>query len=142
MVSDALDSFESNWDDGRGQIDKNMQAMQEILDESVRAYEQTDQELADGLRDWAIDIPAGTAPGEVESTIRAALGGRAGTIELSGAGNPNPGIHTREAVEGWARHQRTFARHCEPRAMRMWLHRRSPDSMVDVEKSLGVWGPS
>lgn len=102
MVSDALVSFESSWDDGRGQIDKNMQAMQEILDESVRAYEQTDQELADGLRDWAIDIPAGTAPGEVESTIRAALGGRAGTIELSGAGNPNPGIHTREAVEGWA----------------------------------------
>lgn len=51
VVYDALDSFESNWDDGRGQIDKNMQAMQEILDESVRAYEQTDQELADGLRD-------------------------------------------------------------------------------------------
>lgn len=51
MVYDALDSFESNWDDGRGQIDSNMQAMQEILDESVRAYEQTDQELADGLRD-------------------------------------------------------------------------------------------
>jgi hypothetical protein len=50
VVYDALDSFESRWDDGRGQIDKNMQAMQEILDESVRAYEQTDQELADGLR--------------------------------------------------------------------------------------------
>lgn len=50
VVYDALDSFESKWDDGRGQIDKNMQAMQEILDESVRAYEQTDAELADGLR--------------------------------------------------------------------------------------------
>lgn len=50
VVYDALDSFESRWDDGRGQIDKNMQAMQEILDESVRAFEQTDQELADGLR--------------------------------------------------------------------------------------------
>lgn len=50
VVYDALDSFESKWDDGRGQIDKNMQAMQEILDESVRAYEQTDEELADGLR--------------------------------------------------------------------------------------------
>jgi hypothetical protein len=50
VVYDALDSFESRWDDGRGQIDKNMQAMQEILDESVRAYEQTDEELADGLR--------------------------------------------------------------------------------------------
>jgi hypothetical protein len=50
VVYDALDAFESAWGDGRGQIDKNMQAMQEILDESVRAYEQTDQELADGLR--------------------------------------------------------------------------------------------
>lgn len=50
VVYDALDSFESRWDDGRGQIDKNMQAMQEILDESVRAFEQTDEELADGLR--------------------------------------------------------------------------------------------
>lgn len=50
VVYDALDSFESKWDDGRGQIDKNMQAMQEILDESVRAYEQTDEELADSLR--------------------------------------------------------------------------------------------
>jgi hypothetical protein len=50
-VSDALDSFESNWDDGRGQIDKNMQAMIEILDEAADAYEQTDQELADGLHE-------------------------------------------------------------------------------------------
>jgi hypothetical protein len=50
-VYDALDDFEENWDDGRGQIDKNMEAMTEILDESVRAYEQTDQELADGLRE-------------------------------------------------------------------------------------------
>jgi hypothetical protein len=50
-VYDALDSFESNWDDGRGQIDKNMQAMIEILDESADAYEQTDQELANGLNE-------------------------------------------------------------------------------------------
>ena len=46
---DALDDFENNWDDGRGQIDKNMQAMMEILDESADAYEKTDQDLADGL---------------------------------------------------------------------------------------------
>jgi hypothetical protein len=51
VVYDALDAFESHWDDGRGQIDKNMQAMKEILDESVRAYEKTDGDLADGLRD-------------------------------------------------------------------------------------------
>ena len=50
-VYDALDSFESNWDDGRGQINENMQAMTEILDESASAYEQTDEELASGLRE-------------------------------------------------------------------------------------------
>ncbi len=50
-VYDALDSFESNWDDGRGQINENMQAMTEILDESAAAYEQTDEELASGLRE-------------------------------------------------------------------------------------------
>jgi hypothetical protein len=50
-VYDALDSFESNWDDGRGQINENMQAMTEILDESADAYEQTDEELASGLRE-------------------------------------------------------------------------------------------
>jgi hypothetical protein len=49
-VYDALDAFESNWDDGRGQINENMQAMTEILDESAAAYEQTDEELASGLR--------------------------------------------------------------------------------------------
>ena len=50
-VCDALDSFESNWDDGRSQINENMQAMTEILDESAAAYEQTDEELASGLRE-------------------------------------------------------------------------------------------
>jgi hypothetical protein len=50
VVYDALDSFQRRWDDGRSQIDKNMQAMQEILDESAQAYEQTDEELASGLR--------------------------------------------------------------------------------------------
>jgi Excreted virulence factor EspC, type VII ESX diderm len=49
-VYDALGSFESSWDDGRGQINENMQAMTEILDESAAAYEQTDHELASGLR--------------------------------------------------------------------------------------------
>ena len=53
QVYDALDDFENNWDDGRGQINENMQAMQEILDESAAAYEQTDQDLADGLNEAA-----------------------------------------------------------------------------------------
>ena len=48
-VYDALDSFEEHWDDGRGQIDKNIEAMGEILDESAGAYEKTDTELATQL---------------------------------------------------------------------------------------------
>jgi Excreted virulence factor EspC, type VII ESX diderm len=46
---DALDDFEDNWDDGRGQIDKNMKAMRELLEAAVKAYDDADQELADGL---------------------------------------------------------------------------------------------
>jgi uncharacterized alpha-E superfamily protein len=46
---DALDDFENNWDDGRGQIDKNMKAMRELLEAAVKAYDDADQELADGL---------------------------------------------------------------------------------------------
>jgi hypothetical protein len=48
-VYDALDDFEANWDDGRGQIDKNIEAMGEILDESADAYEKTDTDLATQL---------------------------------------------------------------------------------------------
>ena len=48
-VYDALDDFENHWDDGRGQIDKNIEAVGEILDESASAYEQTDTDLATQL---------------------------------------------------------------------------------------------
>lgn len=48
-VWDALDDFESSWDDGRGQIEKNMRAMRELLEAAVKAYGDVDQELADGL---------------------------------------------------------------------------------------------
>ena len=48
-VYDALDDFENHWDDGRGQIGKNIEAMGEILDESASAYEQTDTDLATQL---------------------------------------------------------------------------------------------
>ena len=48
-VHDALDDFEKHWDDGRGQIDKNIEAMIEILDESADAYEKTDTDLATRL---------------------------------------------------------------------------------------------
>ena len=50
-VYDALDDFENQWDDGRGQIGKNIEAMGEILQESADAYEQTDTELATQLTD-------------------------------------------------------------------------------------------
>lgn len=46
---DALDDFENNWDDGREQIKKNLTVTREILDESVKAYEQTDEDLATEL---------------------------------------------------------------------------------------------
>jgi len=48
-VFDALDDFENHWDDGRGQIDKNIEAMSEILGEPAAAYEKTDTELATQL---------------------------------------------------------------------------------------------
>ena len=50
-VWDALDDFENNWDDGRGQIDKNMKAMREVLEDSVKAYEDADAELERQLRE-------------------------------------------------------------------------------------------
>ena len=49
-VVGALDHFESNWDDGRGQINKNMEAMGEVIDDSVAAYQQTDEELTSSLQ--------------------------------------------------------------------------------------------
>jgi hypothetical protein len=48
---DALDDFENNWDDGRGQIDKNMKAMREVLEDFVKAYEDADAELERQLRE-------------------------------------------------------------------------------------------
>lgn len=53
VVSDALESFEDHWDDGRGQIDKNLQAMGEILDESVTTYTDADTQLANKLHEQA-----------------------------------------------------------------------------------------
>ena len=50
-VWEALDDFENNWDDGRGQIEKNMNSMRELLDAAVKAYGDADQELSDSLTD-------------------------------------------------------------------------------------------
>lgn len=45
-VYDALDAFESHWDDGREQIKKNMSAIEQALDTAARHYRRTDQNLA------------------------------------------------------------------------------------------------
>lgn len=47
---DALDDFENHWDDGRRQIEKNMTAMTGILDDVVRTYSASDEDLATDLR--------------------------------------------------------------------------------------------
>jgi len=49
-VVDALSEFEDNWDDGRGRVVKNIEGVVGPVEESAAAYEQTDQDLADGLR--------------------------------------------------------------------------------------------
>jgi len=54
---DALDDFENNWDDGRGQIDKNMKAMKEVIDDSVKAYADADAELERQLREQSEPRP-------------------------------------------------------------------------------------
>jgi len=54
---DALDDFENNWDDGRGQIDKNMKAMKEVIDDSVKAYADADAELERQLREQSQPRP-------------------------------------------------------------------------------------
>lgn len=48
-VWDALDDFENNWDDGRGQIDENLKAMKEVMDEAVSTYDDADAELQTSL---------------------------------------------------------------------------------------------
>ena len=50
-VWDALDDFENDWDDGRGQIEKNMKAMKQIMDDCVKAYNDGDEELYKSLVD-------------------------------------------------------------------------------------------
>jgi len=56
-VWDALDDFENNWDDGRGQIEKNMKAMKEVIDDSVKAYADADAELERQLREQSAPRP-------------------------------------------------------------------------------------
>lgn len=50
-VLDALEGFERHWRDGREQIRKNVDACSDALDEAARAYRDTDEQLAHGLRE-------------------------------------------------------------------------------------------
>lgn len=48
-VADALDSFDSNWRDGRKQIDGHLEGLAKFADGAVREFRTTDGKLGDGL---------------------------------------------------------------------------------------------
>ncbi len=48
-VLEALYDFEDHWEDGRGRINDNLDDMQKVLEDSMEAYRQVDQDLTDGL---------------------------------------------------------------------------------------------
>lgn len=48
-VADALDSFESNWKDGRAQIDGHLEGLAKMAEQAVREIRKADQELATEL---------------------------------------------------------------------------------------------
>jgi hypothetical protein len=47
-VWNALHAFESDWSSGLAKIGKNLTAMETLLDEAATAYNNTDQEIAQG----------------------------------------------------------------------------------------------
>jgi uncharacterized protein YukE len=49
-VLEALEDFEDHWKDGRGRIVKNLEDMEKALDDSMKAYEDVDQDLTDALK--------------------------------------------------------------------------------------------
>ena len=49
-VADALGGFDSRWDDGRKKIAENGTTLATMVEESVKAYRATDDQLAAGLR--------------------------------------------------------------------------------------------
>ena len=48
-VADALDSFESNWKDGRKQIDDHLEGLAKMAEQVVREIRKADQKLATEL---------------------------------------------------------------------------------------------
>ncbi len=48
-VAGALDSFEHNWKDGRGEIDKHLDGLAKLADFAVQQIRKTDGDLGDQL---------------------------------------------------------------------------------------------
>jgi hypothetical protein len=48
-VADALDSFEHNWKDGRGEIDGQLEGLAKMAGTAVEQIRKADQDLADQL---------------------------------------------------------------------------------------------
>lgn len=48
-VQTALDSFESNWSDGREKIDKSCKALSKMADQAVKSLREADSDLATKL---------------------------------------------------------------------------------------------
>lgn len=48
-VLEALEDFEDHWKDGRSRITKNLEDMQKALEDSMKAYQDVDQDLTDSL---------------------------------------------------------------------------------------------
>ncbi len=56
-VAGALGDFESHWDDGRGRIKDNIDAIVGAVEESARAYRQADNDLRDALQAQETETP-------------------------------------------------------------------------------------
>lgn len=48
-VLEALEDFEDHWKDGRGRITDNLEDMEKVLEDSMQAYRDVDQDLTDAL---------------------------------------------------------------------------------------------
>jgi hypothetical protein len=51
QVSDALHDFEGHWHDGRKHLTDNAKALGQMASDSVGAYRQADDRLAEGIRE-------------------------------------------------------------------------------------------
>jgi hypothetical protein len=56
-IASAMDSFAGNWDYHRRKLTENMQAVGELIDNTMKSFQQADQKLKDSLT-----CPAPAAP--------------------------------------------------------------------------------